>query len=95
MQLNPVLLEILNNKVAAVADEMFFALQRASRSAYVKEGADFGVALRLFRILCLGRGWDLARVDAWEGEAERLVREGLGPERPARRRRRRRRRRSG
>ncbi len=45
MQLDPILLEILNNKVAAVADEMFFALQRASRSAYVKEGADFGVAL--------------------------------------------------
>jgi len=43
MQLDPILLEILNNKVAAVADEMFFALQRASRSAYVKEGADFGV----------------------------------------------------
>ncbi len=42
---DPILLEIFNNKVAAIADEMYFALQRASRSTYVKEGADFGTAL--------------------------------------------------
>ena len=45
MKRDPITLEILNNKLAAAADEMFFALQRSSRSAYVKEGADFGTAL--------------------------------------------------
>ncbi len=45
MSVDPVLLEILNNKIAAAADEMYFGLQRASRSIYVKEAADFGTAL--------------------------------------------------
>jgi N-methylhydantoinase B len=45
MRLDPVLLEILNRKIAAAADEMYFALQRASRSIYVKEAADFGTAV--------------------------------------------------
>jgi N-methylhydantoinase B len=45
MRLDPVLLEILNRKIAAAADEMYFSLQRASRSIYVKEAADFGTAV--------------------------------------------------
>ncbi|OFW39071.1 MAG: hypothetical protein A3J29_05565 [Acidobacteria bacterium RIFCSPLOWO2_12_FULL_67_14b] len=45
MQLNPILLEIMGNKVAAASEEMYFALQRASRSGYVKEAADFATAI--------------------------------------------------
>ena len=45
MKLDPILLEILNNKVSAAADEMYFALKRASRSIYVKEAADFATAI--------------------------------------------------
>lgn len=45
MQLDPVLLEILNNKVTAVSEEMGFALQRTGRTLYVKETADFATAL--------------------------------------------------
>ena len=45
MKLDPVTLEILNNKVVAIADEMFFGLKHASRSIYVKEADDFDVAL--------------------------------------------------
>ena len=45
MKLDPVALEILSNKVVAIAEEMYFALKRASRSIYVKEAADFDVAL--------------------------------------------------
>ena len=45
MKLDPVTLEILNNKVVAIAEEMYFALKRASRSIYVKEADDFDVAL--------------------------------------------------
>ena len=45
MKLNPILLEIMGAKVAAVAEEMYFALQRASRSGYVKEAADFATAI--------------------------------------------------
>ena len=45
MRLDPVLLEILSHKVVAVADQMSSALQRASRSTYVKEASDYGVAL--------------------------------------------------
>ncbi|HJO96356.1 MAG TPA: hydantoinase B/oxoprolinase family protein, partial [Rhodospirillales bacterium] len=45
MKLDPVLLEILNHKVVAVADQMSSALQSASRSTYVKEASDYGVAL--------------------------------------------------
>ena len=45
MKLDPILLEIMGAKVAAVAEEMYFALQRASRSGYVKEAADFATAI--------------------------------------------------
>lgn len=45
MMLDPVLLEILNNKVTAVTEEMGHALQRTGRTLYVKETADFGTAL--------------------------------------------------
>jgi N-methylhydantoinase B len=38
-------LEILSQKLAAITDEMYFSVQRASRSSYVKEAADFAVAL--------------------------------------------------
>ena len=45
MKLNPVTLEIMATKVAAVADEMGYTLQRTGRTLYVKETADFGTAL--------------------------------------------------
>ncbi len=45
MKLDPITLEILNNKVVAIAEEMYYALKRASRSIYVKEADDFDVAL--------------------------------------------------
>ncbi len=45
MRLDPVLLEIMSNKVTAAADEMYVTLQRASRSNYVKEAADFATAI--------------------------------------------------
>ena len=45
MSFDPVLLEILNNQIAAVCDEMCFTVQRSSRSNFVKEAADFGVGL--------------------------------------------------
>ena len=45
MKFDPIILEILNNKVAAAAEEMKSTLQRTSRSMFVKEAADFGVGL--------------------------------------------------
>jgi len=42
MQLDPVLLEIMSNKVSAAADQMYVTPRRASRSTHVKEAADFG-----------------------------------------------------
>jgi len=45
MRLDPVLLEILNNKTTAATEEMGLALQRTGRTLYVKETADFGAAL--------------------------------------------------
>ena len=45
MRLDPVFLEILSNQVTAAADEMYVTLQRASRSNYVKEAADFATAI--------------------------------------------------
>jgi N-methylhydantoinase B len=45
MELDSVTLEILSRKLAAITDEMYFSVQRASRSSYVKEAADFAVAL--------------------------------------------------
>src|ERR1700751_2732397 len=45
MELDAVTLEVLSRKLAAITDEMYFSVQRASRSSYVKEAADFAVAL--------------------------------------------------
>ncbi len=45
MRLNPILLEIMNAKVSAIAGEMAAHVQRASRSMYVKEAADFATAI--------------------------------------------------
>ena len=40
MKLSPILLKIMGAKVSAVADEMYFALRRASHSIYVKEAGE-------------------------------------------------------
>jgi N-methylhydantoinase B len=45
MKLDPVTLEILGNKLAAVTEEMCLTLQRVGRTLYVKETADFSCAL--------------------------------------------------
>ncbi|HMK81954.1 MAG TPA: hydantoinase B/oxoprolinase family protein [Xanthobacteraceae bacterium] len=45
MKLDPVTLEIMATKVAAVSEEMGYTLQRTGRTLYVKETADFGTAL--------------------------------------------------
>ena len=45
MQLDPVSLEVMSRKLAAITDEMYFSVQRAARSSYVKEAADFATAL--------------------------------------------------
>ena len=45
MKLDPITLEILNNKVTSVAEEAGFTIQRTGRTLYVKETADFGAAL--------------------------------------------------
>ena len=45
MSLDPVLLEILHNKVQAAADQMGTTLQRTARTMFVKEAADFATAL--------------------------------------------------
>jgi N-methylhydantoinase B len=45
VRLDPVLLEILRNKLTAIAEEMGITLQRTGRTLYVKETADFGTAL--------------------------------------------------
>ncbi len=45
MLLDPILLEILHNKVQAVAEEMGTTLQRTARTIFVKEAADFATAL--------------------------------------------------
>jgi N-methylhydantoinase B len=45
MKLDPVTLEIIGNKLAALTEEMCLTLQRTSRSLYVKETADFCCAL--------------------------------------------------
>ncbi|MFJ2902426.1 hydantoinase B/oxoprolinase family protein [Streptomyces sp. NPDC087212] len=45
MQLDPVTLEIIGNKLGALTEEMCLTLQRTSRSLYVKETADFCCAL--------------------------------------------------
>lgn len=45
MKLDPVTLEILSNKTAAVTEEMCLTLQRTGRTLYVKETADFACAL--------------------------------------------------
>ncbi len=43
--MDPVTLEILNNQIAAAAEEMALTLRRTARSLYVKEAVDFGVGL--------------------------------------------------
>lgn len=45
MKLDPVTLEVLANKSAAIAEEMCLTLQRTGRTLYVKETADFACAL--------------------------------------------------
>ena len=45
MKLDPITLEILNNKVTSVAEEAGYTIQRTGRTLYVKETADFGAAL--------------------------------------------------
>lgn len=45
MKLDPVDLEIIGKKLSAITDEMYFAIQRSSRSSYVKEAADFSTAI--------------------------------------------------
>lgn len=45
MKLDPITLEVLNNRVAAIAEEMCVTLQRTGRTLYVKETADFACAL--------------------------------------------------
>jgi len=45
MELDSVTLEVMSRKLAAITDEMYFAVQRAARSSYVKEAADFATAL--------------------------------------------------
>ena len=45
MRIDPVLLEILSNKVTSIAEEAGFTIQRTGRTLYVKETADFGTAL--------------------------------------------------
>src|SRR5581483_7249531 len=45
MKLDPITLEIMATKVAAVSEEMGYTLQRTGRTLYVKATADFGTAL--------------------------------------------------
>ncbi len=45
MGLDSVELEVMSRKLRAITDEMYFAVQRAARSSYVKEAADFATAL--------------------------------------------------
>ena len=45
MKSDAITLEVLSRKLAAITDEMYFAVQRAARSSYVKEAADFATAL--------------------------------------------------
>ena len=45
MRLDPIQLEILNNKVTSIAEEAGFTVQRTGRTLYVKETADFATAL--------------------------------------------------
>ncbi len=45
MSMDPVLLEIMSNKVTAIADEMRMTMQRTARSVFVNEGSDFAVGM--------------------------------------------------
>ena len=45
MKLDPISIEILGNKLTAIAEEMCLTLQRTGRTLYVKETADFCCAL--------------------------------------------------
>jgi len=45
MDISPVLLDIISNKVTSVAEEAGFTIKRIGHSLYVKETSDFGTAL--------------------------------------------------
>jgi N-methylhydantoinase B len=45
MKMDPVLLEILANKLVAATEEMASALQRTARTLFVKEAADYACAI--------------------------------------------------
>ena len=45
LRLDSVALEVMSRKLQAITDEMYFSVQRAARSSYVKEAADFATAL--------------------------------------------------
>ena len=45
LRLDSVDLEVMSRKLQAITDEIYFAVQRAARSSYVKEAADFATAL--------------------------------------------------
>src|SRR5690349_7955923 len=42
---DPVLLEVMNNELTAVAEEMAITMKRTARSIVAKEGGDFSTAL--------------------------------------------------
>ena len=85
MKLDPVLLEILSHKVVAAADQMSSALQRASRSTYVKEASDYGVALIDRQGQVFGRSDELAaypaskKIGPWDMGATILHLMGIDP----------------
>src|SRR4051794_26746410 len=45
MRLDSVDLEVMSRKLQSITDEMYFGVQRAARSSYVKEAADFATAI--------------------------------------------------
>src|SRR3954453_14445280 len=45
MRLDSVDLEGVSRKLQPITDEMYFGVQRAARSSYVKEAADFATAI--------------------------------------------------
>ena len=44
-QFDPILLEVMNNELTAVAEEMAITMKRTARSIVAKEGGDFSTAL--------------------------------------------------
>ena len=45
MPVESIEIEVLSRRLASITDEMYFSIQRAARSSYVKEAADFATAL--------------------------------------------------